>query len=118
MSIIRKNPLKKRALLRQEKEVAKKNERQVEVAFKDIAFNRKTINALSSKIKAYWARGKEMLEEKKKIYDFLGIKEAKQMREISREYKSGAEAYPALCKQYDVSEQKLTQLVFKTKKIF
>jgi RNA polymerase primary sigma factor len=92
------------------KEVAKK-QKTVESAFSDIAFNRKTINALASKIKAYWARGKEMLEEKKKIYDFLGIKEAKQMKDIAKEYKKGAEAWPALCKQYDVSEQKLSQLV-------
>jgi RNA polymerase primary sigma factor len=92
------------------KEIAKK-QKTVETAFHDIAFNRKTINALSSKIKAYWARGKEMLEEKKKIYDFLGIKEAKQMKDIAKEYKKGAEAIPALCKQYDVSEQKLAQLV-------
>jgi RNA polymerase primary sigma factor len=92
------------------KEVAKK-QKTVETAFHDIAFNRKTINALASKIKAYWARGKEMLEEKKKIYDFLGIKEAKQMKDIAKEYKKGAEAWPALCKQYDVSEQKLAQLV-------
>jgi RNA polymerase primary sigma factor len=99
------------------KEVAKK-QAQVEVAFKDIAFNRKTINALSSKIKAYWSRGKEMLEEKKKIYDFLGIKEAKQMREISKEYKKGPESHPALCKQYDVSDQKLAQLVLSEEDLF
>jgi RNA polymerase primary sigma factor len=92
------------------KEIAKK-QKTVESAFHDIAFNRKTINALSSKIKAYWARGKEMLEEKKKIYDFLGIKESRQMKDIAKEYKKGAEAWPALCKQYDVSEQKLAQLV-------
>ena len=49
--------------------------------------------------------------EKKKIYDFLGIKESKQMREIAKEFKRGAEAQPALCRQYDVSRQKLAQLV-------
>ena len=93
-----------------QKEIQKR-ERQVESAFKDIAFNRKTINHLSGKIKGYWTRGKEVLEDKKKIYDFLGIKEAKQMREIAREFKKGIEFHSALCKLYDVSEQKLSQLV-------
>ena len=35
----------------------------------------------------------------------------KQMREIAREFKKGPETHPALCKEYDVSEQKLAQLV-------
>jgi RNA polymerase primary sigma factor len=88
-----------------------KRERQVETAFANIAFNRKTINQLSAKIKAYWSRGKELLDERKKIYDFLGIKESKIMREISKEFTKGPETHPALCRQYDVSEQKLTQLI-------
>jgi RNA polymerase primary sigma factor len=92
------------------KEIAKR-QRHVEAAFHDIAFNRKTINALSGKIKSYWGRGRELLDEKKKIYDFLGIKETKEMRDIAREYKKGPEAMPALLRQYDVSEQKLTQLM-------
>jgi RNA polymerase primary sigma factor len=89
----------------------RRRERQVESAFQNIAFNRKTINALSAKIKGYWARGKELLDERKKIYDFLGIKEAKVMRELIREFKKDAATHPALCRQYDVSEQKLAQLV-------
>jgi RNA polymerase primary sigma factor len=93
-----------------QKEIGKR-ERSVENAFKDIAFNRKTINLLSAKIKSYWGRGKELLDEKKKIFDFLGIKEAKQMREISREFKKGAETHSALCKLYDVSQPKLAQLI-------
>jgi RNA polymerase primary sigma factor len=89
----------------------KRRERSVENAFQDIAFNRKTINQLSAKIKAYWGRGKELLDDRKKIYDFLGIKENKQMRELSREFKREASTHAGLCKQYDVSEQKLAQLV-------
>ncbi|MEK6705527.1 MAG: RNA polymerase sigma factor region1.1 domain-containing protein, partial [Bdellovibrionota bacterium] len=34
-----------------------KRERHVEMAFRNIAFNRKTINQLSAKIKGYWFRG-------------------------------------------------------------
>jgi RNA polymerase primary sigma factor len=93
-----------------QKEVAKR-QRTVENAFQDIAFNRKTINMLSGKIKGYWERGQEHLLERKKIYDFLGIKDHKQMRDLSRDFKKGPETHPALCKEYDVSEQKLTQLV-------
>ncbi len=89
----------------------KKRERQVEAAFQDIAFNRKTINQLSGKIKGYWGRGKEYLDERKKVYDFLGIKDSKQMREINKEFKRSLDTHPALCKEYDVSEQKLTQLI-------
>ena len=89
----------------------KKRQRHVETAFQSLAFNRKTINALSAKIKGYWERGKEVLDERKKVYDYLGIKEAKQMREILKEYRKGAEAIPALCKLYDVTEPKLAQLV-------
>ncbi len=89
----------------------KKREKQVEAAFQDIAFNRKTINQLSAKIKAYWIRGKEHLDDRKKIYDFLGIKEFSQMLEVSQEFKQGPEFYPRLCKEYDVSQQKLAQLI-------
>lgn len=96
----------------------KKRERQVEAAFQDIAFNRKTINHLSHKIKGYWGRGKELLDDRKKIFDFLGIKDIKQMREISTEFKVGSETHPALCRLYDVSEMKLAQLVQNEEELF
>jgi len=89
----------------------KKRERQVETAFQDIAFNRKTINQLSGKIKGYWSRGKELIDEKKRVFDFLGVKDSKQMREIEREFKKGPETHLVLCKTYDVSAQKLAQLL-------
>jgi RNA polymerase primary sigma factor len=89
----------------------RKRERQVELGFQNIAFNRKTINALASKIKAYWGRGKELIEERKKIFQFLGVKDNKEMREVTRENKASPEAQAALCKKYDVSLQKLTQLL-------
>jgi RNA polymerase primary sigma factor len=88
-----------------------RRQRQVETAFQNIAFNRKTINALSAKIKDYWDRGKESLVDRKKIYDFLGIKDPKVMKDIAREFKKGPETHAALCKDYDVTEQKLAQLV-------
>lgn len=105
---LKKAPAKRKEEIHKE---VKKRERQVEIAFQDISFNRKTINALSAKIKEYWDRGKELVDEKKKIYDFLGIKEEKRMREIAREYKKGPDATPALCREYDVTPAKLTQLI-------
>jgi len=110
----KKAPAKKREEIQKE---IQKRERQVEAAFEDIAFNRKTINLLSAKIKGYWERGKEYLEEKKKIYNFLGIKDPKQMRDIAREFKKGPETHAVLCKEYDVSEQKLAQLIHNEEEI-
>ncbi len=89
----------------------KKREQQVEIAFQDIAFNRKTINQLSGKIKGYWSRGREYLDDRKKIFDFLGVKNIQEMHEISREFKEVSEPHVLLCKEYDVTEQKLAQLV-------
>jgi RNA polymerase primary sigma factor len=93
-----------------QKEV-KKRERQVEIGFQDISFNRKTINALSTKIKGYQLRGKELLDDRRKIYDFLGTKDAKEMQDLNEEYKKGPESHPALCKKYDVLPPKLAQLI-------
>jgi RNA polymerase primary sigma factor len=89
----------------------KKREKQVEVSFQNISFNRKTINMLSGKIKGYQQRGKELKDELKKVYDFLMIKEVKEMKDLIREYRKGEEAHPALCKQYDVLPAKLAQLI-------
>jgi RNA polymerase primary sigma factor len=89
----------------------KRRERQVESAFSNIAFNRKTINVLSLKIKDYWGRGKELLDERKKIYDYMIIKDQKVMRELIKEYRKGPETHAALCKQYDTNDQRLAQVV-------
>ncbi|MGK5082773.1 RNA polymerase sigma factor RpoD [Bdellovibrionota bacterium FG-1] len=89
----------------------KKREKQVEAAFQDIAFNRKTINLLSAKIKDYWKRGKDLLDDRKKVYDFLIIKDAKQMKHIMEVYRKGSDTHPALCREYDVTEHKLASLI-------
>jgi len=67
----RKTPIKEKEQIRIE---IKKRERQVESAFQNIAFNRKTINVLSAQIKEYWNRGKETTEERFKIYQYVGVK--------------------------------------------
>ena len=104
---VKKNPKKKEELHKE----LEKFERRVESAFEDIAFNRKTINMLSAKIKEYWDRGREIQIERKKIFDFLIIKDPKVMKELVRQYKSEAEKIPALCREYDVSAEKLAQLI-------
>jgi RNA polymerase primary sigma factor len=88
-----------------------KREKHVEVAFQDIAFNRKTINLLSIKIKEYSRRGRDYQDERKKVYDFLIIKEAKEMRHILETFHKGPETHAALCKDFDVTETKLVALV-------
>ena len=93
-----------------QKEIIKR-ERHVETAFRDIAFNRKTINQLSAKIKGYWERGRELLIERKKIYDFLVIKDPKIMRDIVHDFRKGPETHAQLCRDYDVTEQKLALLI-------
>lgn len=105
---LKKAPAKRKEEIK--KEVTKR-ERAVEGGFQDISFNRKTINALSSKIKEYWDRGRELLDDRKKIYDFLVIKNDDQMRSISEQFNKGPETHAALCKEYDVSQPKLAQLV-------
>ena len=89
----------------------KKREKSVEAAFHDVAFNRKTINHLSGKIKGFWARGKELLDDNKKVYDFLGLTDPKEMRELIREFHKDPSPHTALCKKYDVIESKLAQLL-------
>ncbi|MFL5814390.1 MAG: RNA polymerase sigma factor RpoD [Bdellovibrionia bacterium] len=105
---LKKAPAKRKEEIQKE---INKRQRAVEGGFQDISFNRKTINALSAKIKEYWDRGKELLEERKKIYDFLVIKNEDQMRSISEQFNKGPETHAALCREYDVSQPKLAQLV-------
>ncbi len=91
------------------KEETVKRERQVEKAFENIAFNRKTINVLSAQIKDYSVRGKELNEDRNKGYQYLGVKGPADFAKLMEEAKV-AEKLPALLKKYDVTEQKLQQL--------
>ena len=110
----KKTPIKEKERIHQE---IKRRERQVESAFENIAFNRKTINALSLRIKSFWGRGKELIDERKKVYDYLGLKEEKQMRELAKEHRKGGEIIPQLCRQYDVTPDKLNQLIVQEEEI-
>lgn len=89
----------------------KKRESHVEQAFENIAFNRKTINQLSSNIKGFWLRGKDLIDERKKVLAYLGLKDQKDLDQVQEKYNQGPEAHPALCREYDVTVSKLVQLL-------
>ncbi len=92
-------------------EEVRRREVKVEKAFANIAFNRKTINTLSLKIKEYWKRGKDLLEDRKKVYDFLGVKNPQDMKDLIARYRKGPEGVPAILREYDVTDVKLQQLI-------
>jgi len=102
----KKTPAKEKEAIRAE---IKKRERQVENAFESIAFNRKTINVLSAQIKEYWARGKELSEERAKIYLYLGVKDEPEFSIVVGDAKDPTKI-PEICKKYDIPETKLMQL--------
>jgi RNA polymerase primary sigma factor len=103
----RKTPAKEKEAIRND---IKKRERQVESAFESIAFNRKTINVLSAQIKDYWNRGRELNEERSKIYQYLGVKDAEAFQVVADFIKDPSKI-PETCKKYDLPEAKLLQLV-------
>ncbi len=103
----RKTPAKEKEAIRND---IKKRERQVETAFESIAFNRKTINVLSAQIKDYWNRGRELNEERSKIYQYLGVKDAEAFQTVA-DYIKDPSKIPETCKKFDLPEAKLLQLV-------
>jgi RNA polymerase primary sigma factor len=103
----RKTPAKEKELIRGE---IKKRERQVETAFESIAFNRKTINVLSTQIKDYSTRGRELGEERAKVYLYVGVKTADDFAKVAEDSKDPA-SLPLILKKYDLQETKLAQLV-------
>ena len=102
----KKTPAKEKEGIRAE---IKKRERQVENAFESIAFNRKTINVLSAQIKEYWTRGRDLNEERSKIYQYIGVKDADDMARVAEEAKDPAKL-PAILKQFDLQDAKFQQL--------
>ncbi len=103
----RKTPAKEKEAIRAE---IKKKERQVENGFESIAFNRKTINVLAAQIKDYWTRGRDIKEERSKIYQYLGVKNGDEFSEVADSTKK-TENVPGILKKYDLNEQKLMQLI-------
>ena len=103
----RKTPAKEKEAIRND---IKKRERQVETAFESIAFNRKTINVLSAQIKEYWTRGRDLNEERSKVYQYLGVKDGDEFSAVVELVKDAARI-PETCKKYDLPEAKLMQLI-------
>ena len=107
----KKTPIKEKEVIRVE---IKKRERQVESAFQNIAFNRKTINVLSAQIKEYWTRGKELMEERGRIYQYVGVKDGDEFAMIAALVADNAKEPTKIleiCKKYDLPEAKLMQLI-------
>jgi len=98
---------------------ADKLEKAVELAFSNIAFNRKTINILSTKIKEYEQRCVELLRERKRIVDYLMIKDIKELKDISKEFKkiSDQSVMQTFCRKYDVLPAKMAELIEKNLEI-
>jgi len=96
----RKTPAKEKESIRAE---IKKKERQVENGFESIAFNRKTINVLAAQIKDYWTRGRDIKEERYKIYQYLGVKTGDEFAEVSEQSKKTENVAASLSKPTFVS---------------
>ncbi len=103
----RKTPAKEKESIRVE---IKKKERQVETAFQNIAFNRKTINFLSAQIKEYWNRGREAQSERQRVYEYLGVKSQDEFVGVIEDSKDPSKL-TGIAKKYDLPEAKLVQLM-------
>jgi len=103
----RKTPAKEKETIRVE---VKKRERQVESAFQSIAFNRKTINVLSAQIKDYSNRGRDLMEERGRVYQYLGVKNADEFAAVV-EITKDVTQIAVIVKKYDLPEAKYLQLV-------
>jgi len=90
---------------------------EVQTAFQDIAFNRKTINQLAVGIKDFWLRGRELLDDQKKILNFLGLRTEQELTELTQLFENAPEKHPSLCKQYDVTQVRLEQLILSEKNL-
>jgi len=92
-------------------EEIEKKKKSIKNAFKTISFNRKTLNHLATEIKKCWHKAQELVDESKKICAYLGIKDLSEMQKIEKESKKSLEALKAVCRQYDVTPQKLNELL-------
>jgi RNA polymerase primary sigma factor len=94
------------------REDLKKRQEQIQKAFEGVAVNRKTITHLSEQIKEYWARAKEIIEERSKIHGYLAVRDEEEMEKVVQAFRTGdPDKIKELCREYDVTEKKLTQLI-------
>jgi RNA polymerase primary sigma factor len=65
---------------------------------------------LSAQIKDYSTRGRDLGEERGKIYQYVGVKDADEFAKVAEDSKD-LPNLPALLKKYDLPETKLAQLI-------
>ncbi len=82
-----------------------------EEILKDVAFNRKSVNAFSGKLVVWYERLRELKEEEKKIFTFLESKDQKDFRTLVKKFLAGGTERSQLLKQLQTSEQKVDQLI-------
>ncbi|MBI3554669.1 MAG: RNA polymerase sigma factor RpoD [Deltaproteobacteria bacterium] len=83
----------------------------IEEILKDVAFNRKSINAFSIKLVSWFEKLKELKDDEKKIFDFLEVKDQREFRALVKQFLNGGNERFALLKKLDTSEQKIDQLI-------
>jgi RNA polymerase primary sigma factor len=98
--------LREAALKELEKARAKTEE-----ILKDVAFNRKSINAFSMKLVDWCERLKELNDEEKKIFNFLEVKDQKDFRALVKKFLNGGSERLQLLRELSTSEQKIDQLI-------
>ncbi|MEW6057986.1 MAG: RNA polymerase sigma factor RpoD [Bdellovibrionota bacterium] len=104
----KKQPPKVREKSVQELEKAREK---IEEVLKDVAFNRKSINAFSYKLTIWYERLKDLKEEEKKIFDFLEVADQKDFRALVKKFTAGGNERFQLLRSLDTSEQKIDQLI-------
>ncbi|MGE4232360.1 MAG: RNA polymerase sigma factor RpoD [Bacteriovoracia bacterium] len=85
--------------------------RQIEEILKDVAFNRKSINAFTGKLHIWYEKLKELRDEEKRIFAFLEVDNVKDFRTLAKKFASGGPDRLAVVKKIDTSEEKIEQLI-------
>jgi RNA polymerase primary sigma factor len=83
----------------------------IEETLKDVAFNRKSINAFSMKLVDWYLSLKDLNDEEMKIFNFLEVKDQKGFRTIVKTFLDGGPERFKLLRELNTSEQKIDQLI-------
>lgn len=104
----KKAPAKTREKSVQELE---KSRAKTEETLRDLAFNRKSINAFAEPLTMWFERLKELKDEEQKIFNFLEVKDQKEFRALVKVFVDGGPERFKMLKALDTSEQKVDQLI-------
>ncbi len=83
----------------------------IEETLKDLAFNRKSINAFTFKLHSWYRKLREFNEEEKRIFEFLEVENSKEYKAIAKKYENGGSERLEIIRKIDTSEQKVEQLI-------